>query len=526
MACLRWSLAIIALIVASAACNVVPKAAFLTPPNDKGTDTFLPPTPTTQPTLAAAFGNAPNARLALRPEFADDADQLPRATHYTIDVSVRFDSNGSATLAGRELIRYTNQQTFTLDALVLMLWPNADYQYLSDMTLQHVKVNGQELPFDLEQNGLVARIPLPAPLAPGTSLEVSDEFVVIAFPAAEGERSARFGMLHNILLAPTFYPLIPHIAEGGRWQTHPATPSGSAANSDSAFYTWRVTAPVNDPLSKTGSLTIVGTGSVSEATQMGKVQTQTFAAGPVRDLVLVIGPFGRVQRSVDGITLNAYVLADQAGQAEAMLDYAEGQVRNLQAVVGPYPFADLDIVYVPGVFGGMEYPTVAVVGMVSEADFFEFTVAHEVGHQWFYSVIGSDPVSEPWLDESAASYTEVLYAEAVYGSETAIQRLRIARDYLAYTDHPSLPIGRPIDVYTSEGDYGIILYMKGKLFFDALRRELGDQTFFAFLQDYYAAYRYGFATSADFQAVAEATCACDLDTLFDLWVYRGGPVRP
>jgi hypothetical protein len=60
-----------------------------------------------------------------------DADQLPSATRYTIDVSVNFDLNGSATLAGRELIRYTNQQTFTLDALVLMLWPNADYQYLS-----------------------------------------------------------------------------------------------------------------------------------------------------------------------------------------------------------------------------------------------------------------------------------------------------------------------------------------------------------------------------------------------------------
>ncbi len=526
MFCLRWSLVTIALIVASASCNVVPKATFLTPPTNKGTDTFLPPTPTAQPTLAAAFGNAPNARLALRPEFAGDADQLPGASHYTIDVSVSFDSDGSATLAGRELIRYTNQQTVTLDALVLMLWPNADHQYLSDMTLQHVKINGRELPVDLEQSGLVARVPLPTPLAPGASLEVSDEFEVIAFPAAEGERAARFGVLQHVLLAPTFYPLIPHIAQGGTWQTHPATPSGRAVTSDSAFYVWRVTTPVKDPLSTTEGLTIIGTGSASEATPIGEVQTRTFAAGPVRDLVLVVGPFRRLQRGVDGITLNAYVLADQAGQAEAMLDYAEGQLRNLQAAVGPYPFADLDIVYVPGVFGGMEYPTVAIVGTVSEADFFEFTVAHEVGHQWFYSLIGSDPVSEPWLDESAASYTEVLYAEAVYGPQAAARRLNIAHDYLVYADHPSLPIGRRMDAYTSEGDYGIIVYMKGKLFFDALRRELGDQTFFAVLQNYAAAYRYGFATSADFQAVAELTCACDVDALFDLWVYRGGPVRP
>jgi hypothetical protein len=526
MFCLRWSLVTIALMVASASCNVVPKATFLTPPTDKGTDTFLPSTPTAQPTLAASFGNTPNARLALRPEFAGDADQLPGASHYTIDLSVSFDSDGSATLAGRELIRYTNQQTVTLDAVVLMLWPNADHQYLSDMTLQHVKINGRELPFDLEQSGLVARVPLPTPLAPGASLEVSDEFVVIAFPAAESERAARFGVLQHVLLAPTFYPMIPHMAQGRIWQTHSASPSGRATTSDSAFYVWRVTTPVKDPFNMTEDLTIIGTGSASEATQMGEVQVRTFAAGPVRDLVLVVGPFRQLQRSIDGITLSAYAPTDQSGQVEAMLDYAQHQVQNLQTEVGPYPFADLDIVYVPGVFGGMEYPTVAVVGTVSEANFFEFTVAHEVGHQWFYSLIGSDPVSEPWLDESAASYTEVLYAEAVYGPEVATQRLNIARDYLAYTDHPSLPIGRPTDAYTSEGDYGIIIYMKGKLFFDALRRKLGDQTFFAFLRNYYAAYRYGFATSADFQAVAELTCTCDARTLFDLWVYRGGSVRP
>jgi len=71
------------------------------------------------------------------------------------------------------------------------------------------------------------------------------------------------------------------------------------------------------------------------------------------------------------------------------------------------------------------------------------------------------------------------------------------------------------------------VYSKGALFFDALRREMGDRIFFRFLKDYYAAYRYGFARSQDFQATAEQTCACDLDALFDLWVYKGGEVtRP
>jgi aminopeptidase N len=73
-------------------------------------------------------------------------------------------------------------------------------------------------------------------------------------------------------------------------------------------------------------------------------------------------------------------------------------------------------------------------------------------------------------------------------------------------------------------EYALIVYGKGALFFDALRRQLGDPTFFAFLHAYYERYRYGFASSRDFQATAETACACNLSALFNLWVYKGGAV--
>jgi aminopeptidase N len=33
-------------------------------------------------------------------------------------------------------------------------------------------------------------------------------------------------------------------------------------------------------------------------------------------------------------------------------------------------------------------------------------VAHEVAHQWWYSIVGNDQYREPWLDETFASYSE------------------------------------------------------------------------------------------------------------------------
>jgi hypothetical protein len=471
--------------------------------------------PTPQPTLASLFDDTAQFRAAMRPEFADDVTQFPDATRYVIDVAVAFEADGTATLTGRERIRYTNQQDFALDEVVLMLWPNHREQYLSDMVLQGVWLNDGLVAPEMELRDLVARITLPAPLEPGQSVELSTAFTAEAFPGIDESGAARFGLTYGVLLAPTFYPLIPRIVDG-EWQAVPAASGGDTTNSDTALYTWRVTAPAD--------LAIVATGTVVEATQAGDTQTQTLVTGPMRDLALVVGPLEHHQRDVDGVTLNAYVLENHAEFADDLLDYTEEQVRTLQTLVGPYPFNELEVVDAPGAFGGIEYPGVIFIGVVDGSSFFEIATVHEVGHQWFYSLVGDDQLLEPWLDEAAATYTEVLYFENVGAEQAAEELLAQFRTVLQVMERSDLPIGLPVADY--DDDYGAIVYLKGALFFDALRRELGDETFFTFLQNYYTAYRYGFATSAGFQAVAEETCACELDDLFDLWVYEGGPVPP
>jgi peptidase M1-like protein len=478
-------------------------------------------TPTAQPTLPAAFDDLTQFEAAMRPEYVGDVDLFLSATRYNIEVTVSFNNDGSAMLTGRERIRYTNQQATALDDIVLMLWPNSGSQYLSRMTLGHVTIEGSDVQPEMGPDGLAAHLRLPAPLTPDESVDLSTEFEIQAFPGVEDSGEARFGLTRGILLAPTFYPLIPRIVDG-EWQTIPAPPGGDTTNSDTALYVWRVTAP--------SKFAIVATGTVVASEQSGDTQTQTLVTGPMRDLALVVGPLDVKQREVDGVRLNAYTLQEHAQFADDMLDYAEGQMKTLQSEVGPYPFNELDIVDAPGAFGGIEYPGtifIGVVGGVGGGPFFEVATVHEVGHQWFYSLIGDDQLLEPWLDEAAASYTEVLYDERVYGAAAATSALDDFWNSLGSADDPSLPIGLPVGKYPSENDYVAIVYGKGPLFFAALREALGDEKFFVFLHNYYRDYRYGFVTSKDFQAVAQQTCACDLGALFDLWVYKGGTVpRP
>jgi aminopeptidase N len=71
----------------------------------------------------------------------------------------------------------------------------------------------------------------------------------------------------------------------------------------------------------------------------------------------------------------------------------------------------------------------------------------------------------------------------------------------------------------SEDEYGPIVYGRGPLFFAALENQMGEELFNKLLYDYAEKYRWGISTGADFKALAEETCGCDLTPLFEEWVY-------
>ncbi len=93
-------------------------------------------------------------------------------------------------------------------------------------------------------------------------------------------------------------------------------------------------------------------------------------------------------------------------------------------------------------------------------------------------------------------------------------------------NHPgnTTPIGLPVGDYVTQRDYSLLVYLKGALFLEELRQELGEDVFFGFMRAYFSAYRYGFPSGLDFQRTAEQACDCDLNALFDLWVYEGGQI--
>jgi aminopeptidase N len=148
----------------------------------------------------------------------------------------------------------------------------------------------------------------------------------------------------------------------------------------------------------------------------------------------------------------------------------------------------------------------------------EGVVAHEVAHQWFYSVVGNNQVDEPWVDEALVQYATLLYYQDVHSSSGAAGFRGSLERRWNRVDRADIPIGMPVRAYTDQ-EYGAIVYGRGPLFIETLAKEMGQETFAAFLRDYYQTYQWGIATGDGFKQLAEGHCACDLTALFETWVY-------
>ena len=127
----------------------------------------------------------------------------------------------------------------------------------------------------------------------------------------------------------------------------------------------------------------------------------------------------------------------------------------------------------------------------SVEDSLEWTVAHVVAHQWWGATVGNDAGREPILDESLSNWSALLYYRETHGekqTENALEeQLRGVYKIYRTFGGDDMEASRSSRDYLNSFQYAAIVASKGALMFEALRRLLGDEKFFAALRDYYKA---------------------------------------
>jgi hypothetical protein len=470
------------------------------------------PEPTPVPTPVVDLQELAPYGADLRPEFVSNVQTVPDATRYFIQVTLAPEE--SPTLTGVERVRYTNTETVPLDALYFRLYPNLP-GYGGLMSVERVVLNGALVETTLEAESSALRVPLYPPLAPGAVVDLTLWFRD-TLPTDTSAGYGLFAFTDGVYALAGFYPTIPVYDDEG-WNVEVAPPYGDATFTDVAFYQVHLTVPAD--------LTVVTSGSTLEKLDNNDgTHTWVAVGGPMRDFyVAMSADYGVASQEVDGTLVNSYYRSAQAEGGQRALQYAANALRLFSEEFGPYPYSELDVVATPTNAGGIEYPGAIVVAQRlydHPGGFFELATAHEVAHQWWYGLVGNDQLDEPWLDESLANYSAYVYYQGTAGQAQADvikQQVFDAPYHAAQEAGQDRAVAGPVASF-SEGNYSAIVYGKGPLFFDAVRAKLGDDAFFAALQAYLKAHRYGIAYPEDLIAAFDDTSGQKIDGLYDFWI--------
>jgi aminopeptidase N len=180
---------------------------------------------------------------------------------------------------------------------------------------------------------------------------------------------------------------------------------------------------------------------------------------------------------------------------------------------GVYPFSSEKYGMTQlGFYGAIENQTNTIINNMG-LSYFGVSV-HELAHMWFGDMITCQDWHHGWLNEGFASYAEALWAEHT-GGFTAYKNYMVNFQFFSGGTLYLQNISDPFNIFIT------IIYDKGAYALHMLRGVLGDSTFFACMSAYSANinFRYGHATTEDFQNVCEAVSQRDLDFFFQQWVY-------
>lgn len=462
-------------------------------------------------------------RTALMPHAQESISELFNAPKYNIKLIIDKDASP---YTGNMRLKYTNIEEIALDELYFRLLPNDGGAYGNgSLTVSEVKVEGVPVNQELSLNDSVLKIDLPEEILPGESLKVEMQFIG-QVPGNIQEENVTTGYgIYNLsrqaLTLSAWYPMLAVYDEDG-WNLDPASEIGDSVYSDIGFFTVTVSIP--------NEFQIIATGSETSRTGSDQGNIVTFVSGPVREFTLVMGKeFSKETRIVDGVAVSVYTLPEHSSASELTLDITADSLHTYSQVIAAYPYQELDLVEIPMRYAsGVEFPGMILINKTkfdrTGSLSFPVVIAHEVAHQWWYNMVGNDVFDDPWMDEALTTYTSSLMFEFTSG-DSAAEGLRNywQKDYQrTVEDNHDARVTESLAYFEmpeNTGMYGGIVYSKGALFFENLRKEIGDQAFFDGLRNYFQSYQYRIAKPDDLLEAFETSAGKALDDFYQIWLY-------
>ncbi len=150
----------------------------------------------------------------------------------------------------------------------------------------------------------------------------------------------------------------------------------------------------------------------------------------------------------------------------------------------------------------------------------DWVIVYELAHQWWGNLITCKSLDHFWLNEGIVVFMTAVYkqnnwGQSAYDREMELAKKRYQKAIDSKFDVPPTFAGE----YPSLGLKRSIVYSKGALFMDALRKELGEVLFWQGFKDYTLKNQFRSVVTKDFQEAMEKSSGKDLKLIFNKWVY-------
>jgi hypothetical protein len=490
-------------------------------------------------------------------------------------------------LRGDEEVVYTNNSRDTLTFIYFHLWPNAYKNNKTALAKQLIRMGETKLFFATEDergyidsvsfalNGKlclweydpehidICKIFLENPLLPQASVTISTPFKV-KLPSGQISRLGHVGQSYQIT---QWYPK-PAVYDTAGWHQMPYLTQGEFYSEFGSFDVY-IDLPNNYVVGATGDLQNLDERKwLEEKVEETKVwinerkenddwaewkdklefpessrdrKTLHYHQDRVHDFGWFADKryhvlFGKVALPASGDSVEVWTMFTnkRASLWQNSIEYMQDAVYYYSLWNGDYPYhhaTAVDGTIAAG--GGMEYPNVTIIGDAGDALTLETVIMHEVGHNWFYGILGSNERDFPWLDEGVNSYNEQRYLSTKYPNGTILNKedepnklLRFAgldkygiedQHELTYLIQARANRDQPMNEHAQDYsllNYGFIVYSKSAVSLNYLRHYLGDSIMDAGMHRYFEENKFKHPYPKSLENTIEQTSDENLDWFF------------
>ncbi|MDF2435717.1 MAG: hypothetical protein K0Q95_93 [Bacteroidota bacterium] len=481
-------------------------------------------------------------------------------------------------LSADESIEYINNSPHTLGYIYMHLWPNAYKDNNTALAKQKrengetnlyfskeeergyidmldFKVDGKSVKWETLKDSIdICKIYLNEPLNSGSKITITTPFHV-KLPSGEFSRLGHIGQSYQIT---QWYPK-PAVFDRNGWNQMPYLNQGEFYSEFGSFDV-SITLPKNYVLGATGDMVngeeelkwlqtkveetqaieYYDTKDLSFPKSDSLTKTLRFKQSNVHDFAWFCDKRYHVLKGevttphTKHVVTTWVMFTNKEGNLwKKSIPYMNDAIHYYSLWNGDYPYnhcTAVDGTISAG--GGMEYPNITVIG-ASGSDFqLDVVITHEVGHNWFYGMLGSNEREHPWMDEGLNSANELRYVETKYpGRKLTEDFIAIIgkalhinsfpqkfQYYLSYFLPAAVNEDQPIETaahkYT-ELNYGGVVYSKSAISFDYLKKYLGDEVYDAAMQKYFNEWHFKHPMPDDLRKIFERETGKDLGWFFN-----------